>query len=798
MKSQPNLKKSLKEAKILAIDDDEWFLRLLIKKFGDVDPSFKITPVYSASEAIEALRVESFDCILCDHKLPGTIEIKGKIFPSDGIHLMRKFSEELNIDTPVIFVTGQGSEEIASQALLQGASGYFIKRVQPGYYSLMVTSIRQTIDRYWLQKELQNSEARYRDLFENSAGLIFIFDSEGRLQESNKGALDLYGYSLEESQAITYKELAYDKDVKKWKEMLDSIVKGNSEARMLRSITKDRQILHLDVTARPIFGKEVSQDVIGIQAIARDITHQIKTQQALIDSEEKHRKIVEGTIEGIVIMDNEGKILDWNPAARVITGLSQEETLGKQISDIIRQLDPIIIDSDYKEMNKDILLHEKFQEVLLSEKQSEIPSPFKYHITNLVDNSRHILESIGFTIEHSKGYRVALVLRDITEQHLAEMASKSYAKRFQTLIERTPLGVWITDIEDEKTTYVNDSVANLLGYSPHEILGRPVFDFISTESAKKLRGQTLKRLEGKDTENTYELTFYHRSGDKIYTVVTGAAIQDDDGKIYETYGFIRDITYEKEQQLELQTTKEFLESIFSSTPSGFYTYDLNCKITMANERLGRILGYSPQKLIGKSLFDLFPVFEHTRVKELVKERFMGQKSDDSLFLTYITAQGNEIKASVSSTPLFLEGEVDGAIVTVTDITEQKRIERYLSEVQKEYDGLLNNISQGFIKINNLGQIIAYNRIAQEKLEFTGLSDLRSLNVLHYHKFQQAGLSEKFRDLIYQKEDSKGITIESKIENDHGKEHSLIFHPIPIFHEDQPRVKSWILLFDKQP
>jgi len=341
-------------------------------------------------------------------------------------------------------------------------------------------------------------------------------------------------------------------------------------------------------------------------------------------------------------------------------------------------------------------------------------------------------------------------------------------------------------------TYLFYGVAFLIAIFCAFITAGPnsyLFDFISTESAEKLRGQTIRRLEGKDTEDTYELTFYHRSGDKIYTVVTGAAIQDEGGKIYETYGFIRDITYEKEQQHELQATKEFLESIISSMPSGFYTYDLNCKITMANERLANILGYSPQKLIGKSLFDLFPVFEHTRVKELVQERFTGQKSEEFLFLTYMTAQGNEIKASVSSVPLFSEGEVNGAIVTVTDITEQRRVERYLGEVQKEYDSLLENISQGFIKINNLGQIIAYNEKAQEKLEFTGLTDLRSLNVLHYHQFQQAGLSEKFRDLIYQKEDSKGITIESKIENDQAKEHSLIFHPFPIFHEDQPRIKS---------
>ncbi|MFX0181516.1 MAG: PAS domain S-box protein [Candidatus Hodarchaeota archaeon] len=796
MVSHLNLNRSLKEAKILSIDDDEWFVRLLIKKFEDVDPGFKITPAYSASEAVEKLMSDTFDCILCDHKLPGTIEVKGKIFPADGIHLMRKFTDELKIDTPVIFVTGQGSEEIASQALLQGASGYFIKRVQPGYYSLMATSIRQTIDRYWLQKELQNSETRYRDLFENSTGLIFIFDSAGTLQESNKGFLEIYGYTYEECQNLTYKELAYEDDLSKWKEMLDSINQGNSVIRILRSVTKDAQILHLDITARPIIDKK-TQEVTGIQAIARDITHQVKTQQALIDSEEKHRKIVEGTNEGIIVMDKEGKILDWNPAAVMITGFPLEETLGKSISDIMIKLKPKAVDlQDYKVADQD-RVHDIFQQVLIVEKQTKIPRTFKFSIQNSFDGTQRILESVGFTIEHSKGDRVAFVIRDITERHIAEVESKSYAKRFQTLIEQTPIGVWVSNVPDERTTYINDSVAQLLGYSSFEMIGVSVLDFVTPKSGEKIKEQTRSRLAGEPTEDTYELVFYHRSGKKIYTLITAAAIKDEDGKLIETYGFIRDITHEKEQKYELQKTKEFLESIVSSMPSGLYTYDRNYKITMANDRLAEILGYNfPQKLIGKSLFDLFPTFEHERVKELVKERMSGQKSEKFLLLTYTTAQGKEIKTSVSSVPLVVDKNVEGAIVTVTDITEQKRIEMYLQQVQNEYNELLSNIPLGFIKINNLGQVISYNQNACEILAFTELTDLRSLNVLQNKFFTEVDLSTKFRDLIYQKNLTKGASIHSRIVDNQGREHILNFYPFPIQHESQPRVHVWILLIEK--
>ena len=787
MVTRSHVKKALKDAKILAIDDDEWFIRLLVKKFQDVDPGFKITPALSANEAIEKLESDTYDCILCDHRLPGTIQVQGKIFPSDGIHLMRKFSA-MNIDTPVIFVTGQGSEEIASEALQLGASGYFIKRVQPGYFSLMATSIRQTIDRYWLQNELQKSEARYRDLFENSAGLILILDSEGKLQETNINFLSIYGYTFEESQELSIEELAYPEDLEKWQEMLNSICKGNTESRMLRSRTKYDQILHLDITARPIFGKK-TQTVTGIQAIVRDITQQVKTQQALIDSEEKHRKIVEGSIEGIIIMDQEGTILDWNPAASTITGFSTEDTLGQSMWNIIEKLEPTVID------NSSTIIIEEIRDFMIPKRIPNSPKFLEYCIKNAEDGSNRILEVTLFIIEHSKGYRIAKVMRDVTAKKMAEEETRSYAQRFQTLIEQAAIGVWITDINDESTIYVNDSVTQLLGYSPHEMIGVSVLDFVTPKSAELLKEKTKQRLNGEETENNYELEFYNRSGEKVFARVTAAAIKDENNNIIETYGFIRDITKDRQREKELRTTKEFLESIIDSMIDGLYTYDRNLKITSANPRLKEMLGYKKYPLVGKSIFDIFPSYEHTRVKEITQKRMTGKKSEGHLLLTYMTAQGEEVKASVSSVPLIADDKVTGAVVTVSDITEQRRIEKYLREVTKEYETLVANLPLGWLKINNMGGVIAYNKSAQALLEFTEAIDLKTINILDFQPFQESGLTNQFRDLIYQKDMDEKV-FDSVLVDNEGKEHHLKFYPFPIYHELEPRITAWFLIVEK--
>ncbi len=788
--SQPIVTQSLKPIEILAIDDDEWFLRLLIKKFKDVDPKFHITAVSSVDDAIVALEEKVYDAILCDHKLPGTLVIHGKKFPCDGIHLLRKFKDEMRVDTPFLFVTGQGSEEIASQALQLGAAGYFIKRVQPGYYSLMATSIRQIVDRYWLRRELKTSEARYRDLFENSPGLIFFFDTDGNLQESNQNFYSNFGYSA--SVTLTFTQLAYKEDLAKWEDMIDSIIKGNDENRLLRSVTATGQILHLDLNARPIWDQR-HKKVIGIQAIARDISDQVRTQQALIDSEEKHRKIVEGSLEGIIILDNGGIILDWNPAAISITGVELEEALGKKIYDIFRLLKPSLVNEPEKIAEpQESGIHGIFSQII-NAKDSTTPQIVEFSLENLVTEERRIIESTGFIIEHSKANRVAVVLSDVTERRMTEAEVRSFAKRFQMLIEQTAIGVWLTDVHTELTTYVNESVADLLGYSSKEMIGISVLDFATPESARLIKEKTQARFTEDTTEDTYELEFFHRSGKKIQTLVTASAITNENGELEETYALIRDITEAKEQERELKLTQEFLESIIASMPSGVYSYDLNYKITLANPRLAQILGYkSENSLIGKSVLELFPSYEHLRVKDLIKKRLNGQLLSEYLLISYVTRQGDEIKASITSFPLIINDVVEGAVVTVSDITDILQIEEYLRKISIEYHTLLARLPSGIIKADNLGNIITYNDKAAELLQFSDIVDISTLNLLEYHPFKEAGVTSKFRDLLYKKTTEETIT--AKIFDSAGNEHHLKFYLFPVQNQQNETI-AWFILID---
>jgi PAS domain S-box-containing protein len=343
------------------------------------------------------------------------------------------------------------------------------------------------------------------------------------------------------------------------------------------------------------------------------------------------------------------------------------------------------------------------------------------------------------------------------------------------------------------TTYVNEAIAQLLGYSAREMIGVPVLDFATPESAKIIKEKTQSRISDGIDHETYELKFFHRSGKIIQARITAAAIRDEDGIVQETYGLIRDITKEREREQELKRTKTFLESIIAAMPSGVYSYDLNEKITMANPKLAKILGYTNEnELLGRSVYDLFPKRDHSHIKSLIKERMTGKPSEEFMMITYQTRQGQEVKTTVTSVPLVIGNEVEGSVVSVSDITEQNLVEDHLHKISHEYRTLLEKLDLGIIKVDNLGKIVSYNHKVAELLNFAAFSDLGDFNILEYQPFKEAGLHSEFRDLLYKRTVEK--TIVAPLIDEFGKKQELKFQFLPV-HDQNMETFAWFLFIE---
>jgi PAS domain-containing protein len=78
--------------------------------------------------------------------------------------------------------------------------------------------------------------------------------------------------------------------------------------------------------------------ITGVQTIGRDITEWKHTEQALRESESKFRGLVESSSEGFTLVDEQGTIIEWNPAREKITGLPASQVIGRKLWDVQYQM----------------------------------------------------------------------------------------------------------------------------------------------------------------------------------------------------------------------------------------------------------------------------------------------------------------------------------------------------------------------------------------------------------------------------------------------------------------------------
>lgn len=165
---------SPKATKILLIEDSGTDALLLTKYFEKVETNqFDLVRVKLLVEGLDYIQNDEFDLILLDLFLPD----------SSGIESIKKI-QNINSEIPIIVLTGMNREEVALQALREGAQDYIFKGQVFG--SLLLRSINHSIERKQITEKLRQSEARYRGIVEDQTELICKFLPNGTLTFVNQ------------------------------------------------------------------------------------------------------------------------------------------------------------------------------------------------------------------------------------------------------------------------------------------------------------------------------------------------------------------------------------------------------------------------------------------------------------------------------------------------------------------------------------------------------------------------------------------------------------------------------------
>lgn len=259
------------------------------------------------------------------------------------------------------------------------------------------------------KKQNELSEEFYKNIFSEAGDGIFLIDDQGRMVEMNPRGCEILGYTKEELQGQRVFDFQPSDEIEHLTKKLAEVTIAKLVTTESAFIRKDGSRLSVEITAKLLSNHQI----IGM---LRDITERKQAQQALVESERKFRSLVENSPDGIAVVDEKGRIVEWNRGQEEITGIKRSNVIGKHVWEIQWQVLP-------EELQPAILLEDlkrKTLDILQSGDGPGLNQPTD-KIFQMPDGTRRSVEVMTYTYRTALGYHVGSITRDITKRKQVEM-----------------------------------------------------------------------------------------------------------------------------------------------------------------------------------------------------------------------------------------------------------------------------------------------------------------------------------------------------------------------------------------
>ncbi len=349
-----------------------------------------------------------------------------------------------------------------------------------------------------------------------------------------------------------------------------------------------------EVTVDPMI--DGSGSLTGCVHIVRDITDRKHIQTALKESEQRFRSIAESAPIAIMIYQD-NKWVYVNPAAERISGYSADELLSMDFWDVVHP--------DYKEIVKS-----RGQGRQLG---NSAQTSYEFKIISRDGNEKWVYLT-GSTVEWKGKSAGIITVLDITSRKQMEQALKESEERYRNIVEDMADGYFETDIW-AKTTFVNNSLCNILGCSMDDIMGKSGRTFLDEVDLNRIRQAFRKVYTTGETEKRFDCKIHRKDGTQRFIEASISLARDINGRKVGFRSVVRDVTDRRRmEELEHQLLHaQKLEAI--GTLAGGIAHDFNNILTAILGNISLVKVYS----------DVGDNKVHERISEVEKAALKARK-----------------------------------------------------------------------------------------------------------------------------------------------------------------------------
>ena len=258
-------------------------------------------------------------------------------------------------------------------------------------------------------------------------------------------------------------------------------------------------------------------------ALEERMTELKQAESARRISEQKYRSFIAESLEGFVLTDEQGAIVDWNAAQERITGLRREEVIGQFLWEVQWRLHP----PERQSHARADMIRTMIQQSLQTGQAAFFGQVAEVEIS-LPDRQRAYIEQAAFPIKTEQGYCIASTVRDVTARKHSEEALRDSEALYQSLVEILPMSVCRKDLAG-RFTFVNQRYCREFKLTSAEIIGKTDYDLHPAELAEQYRESDRVVIAG---GQTVEMIEEHEplGGERSYVQVFKSPIHDAKGQ----------------------------------------------------------------------------------------------------------------------------------------------------------------------------------------------------------------------------------------------------------------------------
>jgi len=407
------------------------------------------------------------------------------------------------------------------------------------------------------EQKLRRSEAVFRTLFEQAAVGVAQVAPDGAFLKVNDRFCEIIGYDRQEIHGLTFQDITHPEDLALDEKHIVQVLAGKTDTFEIekRYLHKNGRVVWIRLYSNAV--RKPDGSINYAIAVITDITGRRLAEEALRQSEEKYRLLVENQTDLVIKMDLEGRFLFVSPSYCEMFGKTEQELLGRKSK---------------------TLIHPDDRKPTAEAMQGLYKPPFAVYLEQraLTKHGWRWLAWATSAVKDADGRVVAMIAvgRDIHKRKLMENQLWESKERFEKVFESQPDAIFVLNTErPARIVECNPAASTIFGYAAHEMVGHPVEKLhVDASHLRDFQNMLLRTVEKGNFLNAVRFSMQRKDGTIFPTEHTVLELKGDGGQRTGWISIIRDLTEKQKIEDRLQQAQK-MESIGSL--AGGIAHDFN-------------------------------------------------------------------------------------------------------------------------------------------------------------------------------------------------------------------------------